>query len=231
MSPSPRTSSRARLAAPVVAAVLLLSACGGTDTTETAERGSERRPVAAGATAVLRDAAGTVVGEVAFSRVEAAAAAAASTSTPATAVSVELEGLDEHPGNHGFHVHANDDPANGEGCVAEPGAGPDTWFVAVDGHLAAPGEAHAGHRGDMPSVLVAGDGTARAEFVTDRFAVDDLEGTAVVLHEGPDNFGNLPVGSGPDEYSPNAPSALAATARTGNAGARLACGEVAVPGD
>jgi Cu-Zn family superoxide dismutase len=173
----------------------------------------------------MRDAAGGRVGEVTFSR------AAGAASTPATAVSVELEGLDEHPGHHGFHVHANDDPANGEGCVAEPGAGPDTWFVAVDGHLAAPGEAHAGHRGDMPSVLVAGDGTARAELVTDRFAVEDLEGTAVVLHEGPDNFGNLPVGSGPDEYSPNAPSALAATARTGNAGPRLACGEVAGAGD
>lgn len=213
-----RLRSLARPSA-VTLAGLLLAACGGTSKMETAERGPASSPVAAtGATAVLRDAAGTVVGEVAFEP--------AAPDSTGTVVTVEVEGLTDAPGHHGFHVHANDDPANGSGCVADPAAPPDTWFTAVDGHLAGPGESHAGHRGDMPSVLVGADGTARAEFLTDRFTVDDLAGTAVVLHSGADNFGNVPVGSEPDQYSPNGPSAMSATTGTGNAGDRLACGLV-----
>ena len=36
---------------------------------------------------------------------------------------------------HGFHIHANNDPANGQGCVADPAAAKSTWFVSADGHL------------------------------------------------------------------------------------------------
>ena len=39
---------------------------------------------------------------------------------------------------HGFHIHANNDPANGDGCVADP-EGPNTWFVSADGTCPRPG--------------------------------------------------------------------------------------------
>jgi Cu-Zn family superoxide dismutase len=62
--------------------------------------------------------------------------------------------------------------------------------------------------------------------ITDRVAVEDVCGRAVVLHAGPDNLGNVPVGPGPAQYTPNSPEATAATARTGNSGDRLACGVI-----
>lgn len=125
---------------------------------------------------------------------------------------------------HGFHVHANSDPANGTGCVADPSQPSATWFVAVDGHLSAAGQGHGHHDGDMPSPLVNEDGTARLSFTTDRIGLANLANRAVVLHAGPDNFGNVPVGTAPDQYTPNSPSATDKTVRTGNAGDRVACG-------
>jgi Cu-Zn family superoxide dismutase len=125
---------------------------------------------------------------------------------------------------HGFHVHANNDAANGAGCVADPAQPSNTWFVAVDGHLAEPAQAHGHHDGDMPSPLVEADGTARLVFTTDRIDPADLVGRAVILHAGPDNFGSVPAGTASDQYTPNSAAATDKTAKTGNAGDRVACG-------
>ena len=124
---------------------------------------------------------------------------------------------------HGFHVHANDNPANGRGCVADP-SDRSTWFVSADGHLSASGERHGEHSGDLPSPLVMADGSARLSFTTDRIEPEVLRGKAVILHDMPDNFGNVPVGTEPNNYTANSPAATARTAATGNAGDRVACG-------
>jgi superoxide dismutase, Cu-Zn family len=121
---------------------------------------------------------------------------------------------------HGFHVHANDNPANGRGCVADPSDPSSTWFVSADGHLSASGQTHGEHSGDLPSPLVMADGTARLSFSTDRIKPEVLRGTAVILHDMPDNFGNVP----PTDYTANSPEAIERTAATGNAGDRVACG-------
>jgi Cu-Zn family superoxide dismutase len=202
-----------------LALVLALSAAACGDDETTAARPdllrSDGMAVASTARAVLRDVAGAVVGHVELEDHDGA-----------TEVTVALEGLDATPGHHGFHVHGNDDPANGRGCDADPAAAPEAWFTAVDGHLHDAGQLHGDHRGDMPSVLVTAEGTATASFVTDRFAVTDLAGAAVVVHAGADNFGNVPFGPAGDQYLPNTPAALDATAQTGNAGPRIACGLV-----
>jgi len=127
---------------------------------------------------------------------------------------------------HGFHVHANNDPANGDGCQADAGSPSTTWFVSADGHLSASGQSHGHHNGDMPSPLVLSDGTARLQFTTDRIEPDVLRGRAVILHAKPDNFGNVPVGTEPNQYTANSPAATDLTARTGNASDRVACGLV-----
>ena len=127
---------------------------------------------------------------------------------------------------HGFHVHANNDPVNGRGCQADPNASRSTWFVSADGHLSATGQDHGAHNGDLPSPLVLDDGTARLSFTTDRIEPDVLRRTAVILHAKPDNFGNVPVGTAPDQYTANSSAAPALTARTGNASDRVACGVV-----
>ncbi len=125
---------------------------------------------------------------------------------------------------HGIHVHANDDPANGEGCKADPAMPAPTWFTAVDGHLKAGTATHLDHTGDFPSVLVGKDGTASLRFTTDRFTPTEVVGKAVVLHASPDNFGNVPTGTLPDQYTANAEAATTKTSGTGNAGDRMACG-------
>lgn len=125
---------------------------------------------------------------------------------------------------HGFHVHANDDPANGSGCLADPAAPSSTWFTAVDGHYAAPGAVHGDHLGDLPTVYLQQDGQARSTFVTDRFTPADVVGRAVIVHLDPDNHANVPTGDAPTEYTPNSPAATSLTDRTGNAGDRAACG-------
>lgn len=123
------------------------------------------------------------------------------------------------PEFHGFHIHAI-----GE-CDPNAPGGP---FTSAGGHLALEGQTHGDHAGDLPSLLVMADGTARLEFLTDRFDVSDLrddDGSAVMVHAGRDNFANIP-----ERYvstTSGQPGPDAATLATGDAGARYACGVVA----
>jgi superoxide dismutase, Cu-Zn family len=127
---------------------------------------------------------------------------------------------------HGFHVHANNDPVNGDGCIADPTSAPSSWFTSADGHWTKDPAVHSQHSGDMPSVLINADGTATLKFTTGRMDMDGLVNRAVVVHAAPDNFGNVPVGSAPNQYIANSPAALDLTQRTGNASDRIACGVV-----
>jgi Cu-Zn family superoxide dismutase len=143
-------------------------------------------------------------------------------------VSANVSGLG--PGFHGFHLHANSDPANGSGCIADPNQASNTWFLSVDGHYKLGTETHPGHQGDMPVLLLNGTGTgdssATTTFKTDRFDVADIIGTAVIVHALPDNYANIPLGVATDQYTANSTAATDKTAATGNAGDRLLCGVV-----
>ena len=178
----------------------------------------DHRPTAARTT--LRLADGTTIGDVRFRA-----------RRDAVQVDVELDvpdGVTAVRSFHGFHVHANDVPANGEGCLASAGEAPSTWFVSADGHLAKTGELHGAHTGDMPSLHLNLDGTAATTFMIDRLVLEDLVGRVVILHAGADNFGNVPVGTGAAQYTANSADAVSLTQRTGNAGDRIACGEIVV---
>jgi Cu-Zn family superoxide dismutase len=112
------------------------------------------------------------------------------------------------PGFHGFHVHAVGT------CVAP--------FTSAGGHYNPGGATHRNHAGDLPVLYVDADGEAEARIGTDRFALGDLfdaDGSAFILHAGPDNYANIPT----DRYDPD-PDAT--TLATGDAGSRFACGVI-----
>lgn len=111
------------------------------------------------------------------------------------------------PGDHGFHIHETGD------CSA-----PD--FTSAGGHFAPEGNPHgaptdeAHHAGDLGNITVGEDGTGTLEITSDMLTVspgpNTVVGKAVVLHEGADDFVSQPSGA---------------------AGARIACGVVALAGD
>lgn len=192
----------------VVAAGVITTAAAATDDT------------ASSALSTLRLADGTEIGSAAFDEQDDHVRVQVSLHVPVDATAVDTF--------HGFHVHANDDPANGDGCQADPAAEPSEWFVSADGHLKQEGQLHGGHDGDMVPLLLGSDGRAEATFTLEGIDVDGLDGRVVVVHAGPDNLGNVPVGSEPNQYTANSPEAVDRTQATGNAGDRIACGEITV---
>lgn len=122
-----------------------------------------------------------------------------------TAVSGEIIGLS--PGNHGFHVHVYGDSTNG--CTS---AGP---------HFNPHNKTHGGpkeenrHVGDMGNVTADDSGVAKINFSDHMIAIcgaHSVIGRSLVVHQLEDDLGKG-VGDKEEESK-----------KTGNAGARLACG-------
>ena len=176
---------------------------------------AKRQPSRSVAIARLKDAAGGSVGRVVFS-----------TRGANTTVLVRINRLPDGFARsewHGMHIHANDKADNGEGCIADATQPSNTWFLSVDGHFKGRGDVHGNHGADFPSPYVKADGTAIVAFTTDEFTAAELDGKALLLHAGRDNFGNIPLGTAPDQYTANSPEAITKTEGTGNAGDRIAC--------
>lgn len=124
-------------------------------------------------------------------------------------VEVVIEAESLPPGFHGFHIHAVGD------CSASD-------FTSAGGHFNPGNDNHASHAGDLPTLLVMADGSGTMTVETDRFEVADLleeDGSAIIIHARPDNYANIP-----ERYQP--PEVDQQTLDTGDAGDRLACGEI-----
>lgn len=126
--------------------------------------------------------------------------------TPLTnGVKIELQVAGLPPGEHAFHVHENGS------CLAPK-------FESAGGHFA-PGKNPHGfdapqgpHAGDMPNVVIGADGSAKLELINTQVTLGKgtnsllkKGGTALMIHEKADDYKTQP---------------------TGNAGGRLACGEI-----
>jgi superoxide dismutase, Cu-Zn family len=200
----------------LLALVLILLATGGAPAAPPTQEGdaAPRGGSGDGADAVarLKDAKGDFVGVVRF-RYEG----------DEVDVEADAKNVYKNPGEfHGFHVHTTGkcDPK-----AVDPATGNIVPFFSAGGHYNPGGSdiVHGDHAGDFPVLLVQADGHAEEEFDTDRFGLRELlegDGSAVIVHEGSDNYANIPDRyGGPD----------ATTRATGDAGARFACGVVRRP--
>jgi len=116
----------------------------------------------------------------------------------------ELSGLDA--GAHGFHIHAKGscDPAEKDGETIAAGAAGGHWDPKNTAKHGEPwGE---GHMGDLPALMVSGDGTANQPVLAPRLkSLGDIKGLALMVHKGGDNHSDHPQ-------------------PLGGGGARVACG-------
>jgi superoxide dismutase, Cu-Zn family len=128
------------------------------------------------------------------------------------------------PGFHGLHIHA---VGKCEASSVAPTGGAPGDFNSAGAHFQKAG--HTGHpaSGDLASLQVRQDGTAKLVTTTDAFTAEDLLGgakTAIIIHEKADNFANIP----PERYQQanGAPPPDETTLATGDAGKRVACGVI-----
>jgi len=164
-----------------------------------------------GARATVRNAAGATLGTVTILSVGGK-----------LIVTGALTGV--APGFHGFHIHSVGicDP-----LAVDPATGAVSPFFTAGGHLNPGGTTHGHHAGDLPSLLVASDGTVASASQTDAVTlaqIFDADGSAFIVHAGPDNSANIPtryVSSATGVAGPDA-----ATLATGDSGSRFGCGVI-----
>ena len=116
-----------------------------------------------------------------------------------TLVAIEMQGLPvfENPCESPiFALHIHE----GGGCTGDA----DDFFSGARSHYNPYRCPHPYHAGDLPPLFGAG-GYAFSVFLTDRFTADEVIGKTVILHGSPDDFVTQPAG---------------------NAGVKLACGEI-----
>jgi superoxide dismutase, Cu-Zn family len=121
-------------------------------------------------------------------------------------ITPQLSGLP--PGQHGFHIHEKGDcgPGINQG---KPAAG----FAAGGHYDPAHTKKHlgpfstAGHRGDLPVLVVDSRGDAAQPITAPHLTVAQIRGRSVMIHGGGDNYSDIPL-------------------PLGGGGARIGCGVI-----
>jgi superoxide dismutase, Cu-Zn family len=106
------------------------------------------------------------------------------------------------PGPHGFHIHEKGscDAAEKDGkMVAALAAGSHHNPSQVPHH----GTPVTGHLGDLPVLNVQNDGTAKETLIAPRLSLADVQGLAIMVHAGGDNYSDepKPLGGGGDRIA------------------------------
>lgn len=107
-------------------------------------------------------------------------------------VLVQADVIGLSPGGHGFHIHAVG------ACEPDFGAAGDHFNPEGIGHGFM--EEGGWHAGDLPNIFAAADGTARADIFTAAVtltpgadnSIFDADGSAIIIHAGPDSYGESP---------------------------------------
>jgi len=141
------------------------------------------------------------------------------TQTDAEHVNIEYELKCLEPGDHGFHIHETADFSNG--CAS---AGPHyNPFKQVHGGP----DDNERHVGDLGNITAGMDGIAKGMIVdkfVKLFGEYSVIGRSVMIHADPDDLGRGPLEGWPEVLPLPAPAQHTKT--TGNAGARIGCGEI-----
>ncbi|KZS62138.1 superoxide dismutase[Cu-Zn] [Mycobacterium ostraviense] len=129
------------------------------------------------------------------------------------------------PGFHGLHIHS---VGTCEANSVAPTGGASGDFNSAGGHYQAPGHIGYPASGDLTSLEVRSDGAAKLVTTSNSFTAADLRngsGTALIIHQDADNFGNIP----PARYTQKngTPGPDEETLATGDSGTRVACGVIA----
>jgi Cu-Zn family superoxide dismutase len=125
---------------------------------------------------------------------------------------------------HGFHLHTTGkcDPK-----AVDPATDKVVPFFSAGPHFNPTSDIHSLHAGDLSLLLVMENGRANEKLKTDRFRLSQLfddDGTAVIIHEGRDNYANIPDRYHSHQFDVRGPDEM--TKATGDAGDRFACGVV-----
>jgi Cu-Zn family superoxide dismutase len=121
-------------------------------------------------------------------------------------ITPKLSGLP--PGKHGFHLHDMGDCGLGMN-QGKPAAG----FAAGGHYDPTHTKKHlgplttAGHRGDLPVLVVDSRGDATQVVTAPHLTVGEIRGRSIMIHAGGDNYSDIP-------------------APLGGGGARIACGVI-----
>ncbi|MEV4239506.1 MULTISPECIES: superoxide dismutase[Cu-Zn] [unclassified Nocardia] len=227
MAPSTTLRPSWRTVTPVLAvAVFGLAACSNSQ--ESSDVQGTTPPVWTGASAPAASESGTETGapnantgvKVDLKDPAGSAVAVANITKDGNHLQVSIEAHGLRPGFHGLHIHQ---VGKCEPNSVAPTGGPAGDFLSAGGHLQV-GSANAHPAsGDLTSLEVRADGTAKLVTTTDAVTLEDIKGKALMIHADADNFGNIPNRyvradgvAGPDDT----------TLATGDAGGRIACGVI-----
>ncbi len=227
MAPSTTHRPSWRSVTPVLAvAVFGLAACSNSQ--QSSDVRGTTPPVWTGASAPAASAAGTETGapnanpgvKVDLKDPAGASVAVANITKDGNHLQLSIEAHGLRPGFHGLHIHQF---GKCEPNSVAPTGGPAGDFLSAGGHLQV-GSANAHpSSGDLTSLEVRADGSAKLVTTTDAVTLDDIKGKALMIHADADNFGNIPNRyvradgvAGPDDT----------TLATGDAGGRIACGVI-----
>ena len=97
------------------------------------------------------------------------------------------------PGIHGFHVHQNGDcsPAMKDGKNVLGGAAGGHFDPENTGKHSVPWS-EKGHEGDLPTLFVDEDGKATHPVFAPELELEDIQGRAIMIHAGGDNYSDTP---------------------------------------
>ncbi|WP_374666352.1 superoxide dismutase [Cu-Zn] SodC [Acinetobacter sp.] len=106
------------------------------------------------------------------------------------------------PGPHGFHIHEKGScsPAEKDGKM---GAALAAGSHYNPNHAEHHGTPLTGHLGDLPLLNAAADGTAKVTLIAPRVKAADVQGLAIMVHAGGDNYSDSPkpLGGGGDRIA------------------------------